>query len=383
MEKIEFQLPAMEFESFSKLVKNIQKKVDFINVKYGERYKKLYRHVERDIEGNVGAVKMWHEVIDTTVEMSEVNDWILLATYKDGLELVTNPKKELIYQNPDHGKEYKKCDACGHWIKNSYVVLNTQTGEELQVGKECLKAFGIEGVSFIYGFTKELYRIIDCYCSFGDDEDDFCIWRGPKDQTAFSSCKTTDLLRAAKAYYNENKFWKKGYYIGRTYYKSESNDRIQANLINKNYDGDDDYIDRVIEHVKGLPVNTEFSIDMLDMVNNYYTQPACAAHAFFAIKSYEESIIAKKINIERYKPGMQVEVQGKVIRTERLNTIYGMTEKNIIDAGGIVFQRTGKIPVNEDKTVHFFAIIKEVKGITIILDRATKNPKKGVEIVKI
>ena len=382
MEKIEFQLPEIEFESFNKMVKKLEKKVSFIKVAFGKRYRKLYQHTERNIDGYCGSVKMWHEVIDVTVEMNTINDWVLLATYKDGLEFVANPTKELVFQNPEHGKEYRKCDACGHWCKNSYVVYNTKTGEELQVGKECLKTFGLNGISFIYDFTKELYRMIDWYCSFSDGES-LMEWRGEKDKSAFSSCKTTDLLRAAKAYYNENKAWKKGYYVGNTYYKSESNDRIQANLINQTFDGDDDYINKVIEHIKNNPANSEFGIDMLEMVNCFYTQPSFAAHAYFAIKSYEESIKGKELNIEKFKPGLQVKVVGKIIKTERFETIYGTIVKNTIDAGGILFERTGKISVSDDNTVNFYAVIKYVKGITVILDRATKNPKKGIEIINI
>lgn len=383
METITLQIPNVEIEPFKKMVKKLEKKVSFIQVKFGDKYKKLYHHVERDIDGYCYTVKMWHEVIDVTVEMDTINDWVLLATYKDGLEFVANPTKELILQNPEHGKEYRKCDACGHWCKNSFIVYNTKTGEELQVGKECLKTFGLNGISFVYDFTKELYRMIDCYCSFSDEDSMFPIWKGDKDTYAFSSCKTTDLLKAAKAYYNENKVWKKGYYVGKTYYKSESNDRIQANLISENFDGNDEYINKVIEHVKGLQGNSEFSCDMITMVNNFYTAPSYAAHAYFAVKSYEESLKAKEINISRFKVGLQVHVQGKVIRKELLETMYGSVYKYTIQANGLLFERTGSIQVSEDKTVNFYALIKNVKGLTIVLDRATKNPKKGIEILNI
>lgn len=382
METIEFQLPEIEYESFNKLVKKLEKKVSFIHVEYGKRYKKLYRHVERDIEGFCTTVKMWHEVIDTKVEMNTINDWMLLVTYKDDLEFIANPTKELILNNPLHGKDYRKCDVCGHWCKNSYVVYNTQTGEELQVGKECLKSFGLDGISFIYDFTRELYRMIDWYSSCDDGET--LEWRGKKDKTAFSSCKTVDLLRAAKAYYNECKEWKRGYYEGRTYYKSESNDRIQHNLMDKIYDGDDEYISRVIEHIKGIKEsNSEFQIDMLNMVNCFYTKPSFAAHAYFAIKMYEESIKAKEIDIERLKPGMQVHVVGNVIKEEEKRTIYGIVTKYTIDANGIKFVRTGKIKMNSDKTCEFYAVIKFVRGITVVIDRATKNPKKGIETINV
>ena len=383
METIVFQLPKTEFEAFQKLVKKMENRIPYIKVQFGEFYKKMYRHAERDVEGFMAVTKMWHEVVDVTVEMDTINDWLLLASYKDGLEFVANPNKQLVFKNPEHGLQYNKCDLCGHWCKNSFVVLNVKTGEELQVGKECLKQFGLTGIEFVHDFTKELYRMIDCYCSFEDGCDLPC-WRGDKDPFAFSSCSTKDLLRAAKAYYNEHKEWQKGSYTeDNRYIKSPSNEQVQRNVRKGVFDGSDEYIEKVIEHVKGLPANSEFSIDMAEMVNNYYTQPSKAPHAYFAIKSYEESIKAKELNVEKYTVGSQVHVRGKVVRKEVLETMYwGSTIKYTIEANGLLFERTGKIPVGEDDTVDFYAVIKFVKGLKIVLDRATKKPKKGVEVIE-
>lgn len=380
METIKFQLPTFELTSFQKLVDKMKTRTNFINAEFGKPYKKLYTHTEIDEDGICRDVKMWHEVVDVTVEMNTENEWVLLASYKDGEEYVANPTKELVFQNPEHGKKYTKCDVCGHWCKNSFLVYNSETGEELQVGKECLKTFGLNGLDFVHEFTTSLFKVFKIYCC-GDEE--FPVWKGEKDNFAFSSCKTSDLIKAAKTYYNDNKIWKKGEYQNGVYVRSESNITIQNILEQNKFEGDDSYVEKIIEHVKSLEVKSEFSAEMLEMVENFYSTPSKAPHAFFAVKSYEDSLKAKEFNMEKYQPGLQIHVTGKVIDVKTLDSFYGVAKKYTIEGvNGLVFERIGKVDVLENDTVDFYSIIKRVINNKIVLDRTTKKPKKGIEIVE-
>lgn len=385
MKELTFTLPAIEIESFKKFTSKMQKRIPELNLEYGKLYRKIFSHTVRDINGVAcKPEKVWHEVCDVKVMMPSINEWQLLATYKDDYLFVADPTKKLVFSNPNHGEKYNKCDICGHWCKNSYVIYNTVTGEELQVGCECAKKFGLNGIEFVYQFTKELYRMYDYYCSF-DDEETAPSWRGTSDPGAFSSVETSALLKAAKAYYNVHPVWTKGYYEGRMYVPSTSNIAIQEGLYNCVFDGTDEYITQVCNYIKSLPAETEFAQEMLDMANAFYTQPANASHAYFMVKSYEEFLEKKRLNLMELSAGMQVKVEGEIVAINRYESFYGMmTTYKIKTNKGYMVERTGVIPIsmNGDKQVtSFFALIKHVSNRGIVLDRALKNAKKGIEII--
>lgn len=60
-----------------------------------------------------------------------------------------------------------------------------------------------------------------------------------------------------------------------------------------------------------------------------------------------------------------------------------MVTNTILTKKGIVCERVGKIPTAQkdgEKTTEFYAIVKGVFNGKVCLDRATKNPKKGIEV---
>ncbi len=71
--------------------------------------------------------------------MPDESNWRLVATYMDGAFTPIDPTKEIIFREPCARSSSGKCDFCGHWCKNAYVVENVKTGEELQVGCECIR----------------------------------------------------------------------------------------------------------------------------------------------------------------------------------------------------------------------------------------------------
>lgn len=384
MKELIFILPAVELESFKKFTSRMQKHIPELNIEYGKLYSKIYLHTVHTEDGN-SCQKVWHNVYDVKATMPSINEWQLLATYKDGYLFIADLTNKIVFSNPAHGEKYNKCDVCGHWCKNSYVVCNTTTGEELQVGCECAKKFGLQGIEFVYQFTKELYRMYNFYCSFDNDDDKEPSWRGSSDPGAFSSVETSNLLKAAKLYYNDHPAWIKGFYQGRTYIQSSSNNAIQLNLEDSQFDGTDDYVKKVCDYIKSLPVESEFAQEMFDVASSFYAQPANASHAYFMIKSYEEYIEKQKLNLMQLSEGMQVKVEGVIVTINKRESIYGMmTTYKIKTNKGYIVERTGVIPIveNEDKqTTSFFALVKHVSERRTILDRALKNPKKGMEVV--
>lgn len=383
-ESIKFQLPYMEYEAFNKFVAKSKKHLPELVVTFGEPYDELFNHGMRDFEGVVGMTKEWHKVVDVEVVLPTDNDWKLLVSYEKGLTFISDPSRELILKNNQHGESYKHCDVCGHSCQNSYVILNVKTGEELQVGCECAKKFGLNMIRHIMEFTVELRRIYDFYlpCCTEDEP----IWRGGKDKFAFSAVKSSDLIKSAKAYYNEQKDWKKGYYEGISYIHSSSNIDIQNNVANKVFDGTDEYIKEVCDYAKKQlsDSDSEFSISILKLANSFYTKPACAPEAYFMVKMYEEYLDKKRLNLIELQTGQQVLVDGEIIDTYSFETMYGWsTQYTILTTKGYKVKRTGVIPIKEDgdkERTTFYALVKFV-GKDIVLDRATKHPKKGIEVI--
>lgn len=385
MEELTFTLPAVEVESFKKFTSKMQKRIPELSIEYGKLYSKIFLHTVRDIDGFIGKPeKVWHEVYDVKVLMPSINEWQLLVTFKNDCMFIADPTRKLVFSNPNHGSKYNKCDVCGHWCKNSYVVYNTTTHEELQVGCECAKKFGLNGIEFVYQFTKELYRLYDFYCSF-DDGESYSSWRGASDPRAFSSVETNTLLKAAKAYYNEHPAWVKGYYEDKRYVSSASNIAIQTNLETQVLDGTDEYITNVCDYIKTLPTESEFAEEMFKVASSFYAQPSNASHAYFMIKTYEEYLEKEKLHLMPLSEGMQVKVEGEIVAVNRYESYYGMsTTYKIKTNKGYMVERTGVIPIAENgnkKTTSFFALVKYVSDRKTVLDRALKNPKKGMEIV--
>ena len=386
MNTIKIFIPIDSLESFKKFAGKTKKNVEGFNVELGKPYQKLFRHVVKT-EYQFQEEKRFHEVCDCTITMPDESNWKLLATYKDGAFTPTDPSKELVYKNPAHGTDYGKCDLCGHWCQNSYVILNTKTGEELQVGCECVKKFGLKYIDYLSQFTRELYKIYDYSISYATD-DEFGdlepIWGGAKDSSWKQAILKTDMIMAAKAQYDILPIWKKGYYIGRNYFRSPTADGIEDILNAKKLVVDEDYVKKVCSFALAKESNSEFENELQKVAKDFYTFKDQIVYAFFIVKNYEDSLTDKTKSLSK---GMQVKVSGKVVQHRTQESYYGLMEINtILTSTGVVCERIGKIPTAQkdgETTTEFYAIIKGIFNGKVSLDRATKNPKKGKEVIVI
>ena len=122
---------------------------------------------------------------------------------------------------------------------------------------------------------------------------------------------------------------------------------------------------------------------MVRVANDFYCYKEEEVHAFFLVKAYEDSL-KTGLNIEK---GNQVKVCGKVIQRRFEESYYGVMEINtILTDKGVECERYGKIPTTEEngiKRTEFYALVKGIFKGKVSLDRATKNPKKGIEVVEI
>lgn len=144
MNTIKTFIPSESVDAFKKFADKTRKNVNGFAYSLGKPYEKLFRHPVIQENGMAGrCIKAFHEVCDLTINIPEQSGWRLLATYQDEAFTPADPTKELVFKNPQHGADYGKCDYCGHWCKNAYVIENITTGKELQVGCECIKKFGI------------------------------------------------------------------------------------------------------------------------------------------------------------------------------------------------------------------------------------------------
>lgn len=383
MNTIKTFIPSESVDSFKKFADKTQKNVKDFTYSLGKPYQKLFYHPVIEEDGTAGHLtKVFHEVCDLTVNIPEQSGWKLLATYKDDAFTPVDPTKELVFKNPQHGAHYGKCDHCGHWCKNAYVIENITTGEELQVGCECIKKFGIDDMYYISDFTRKLYEIYNYKLNYATDKEygDLLEWGGRKDSSYKNAILKTNLIMAAKSQYEICPVYKKGTKVENVRYRSATLEGIDTILNRGNLKVDETYVKAVCEFGAKIQPKTEFEEDMLTVAKNFYCYQGQEVYAFFLVKAYEDSL-KPELNLPK---GCQVKVCGKVIQKRFEESYYGMIEINtILTDNGVTCERYGKVPTTEDKRTSFYALVKGVFNGKVSLDRATKNPKKGIEVINI
>ena len=383
MATINIFLPSESVDEFKKFADKTRKNVKGFAYSLGKPYEKLFYHPVIEEDGTAGhRIKAFHEVCDLTIDIPEQSGWRLLATYKDEAFTPADPTKELVFKNPQHGADYGKCDHCGHWCKNAYVIENITTGEELQVGCECIKKFGINDMYYISDFTKKLYEIYNYRISYATDDEfgDIEEWGGRKDSSYKNAILKTNLIMAAKAQYDICPVYKKGTKIEQVRYRSATLEGIDTILNSGNLKVDEAFVKSVCEFGAKIQPQSEFEEDMLAVAKNFYCYQDQEVYAFFLVKAYEDSL-KPELNLPK---GCQVKVCGKVIQKRFEQSYFGMMEINtILTDKGVTCERYGKVPTTEDKRTSFYALVKGVFKGKVILDRATKFPKKGIEVIEI
>lgn len=383
MNTIKTFIPSESVDSFKKFADKTQKNVKDFTYSLGKPYQKLFYHPVIEEDGTAGHLtKVFHEVCDLTVNIPEQSGWKLLATYKDDAFTPVDPTKELVFKNPQHGAHYGKCDHCGHWCKNAYVIENITTGEELQVGCECIKKFGIDDMYYISDFTRKLYEIYNYKLNYATDKEygDLLEWGGRKDSSYKNAILKTNLIMAAKSQYEICPVYKKCTKVENVRYRSATLEGIDTILNRGNLKVDETYVKAVCEFGAKIQPKTEFEEDMLTVAKNFYCYQGQEVYAFFLVKAYEDSL-KPELNLPK---GCQVKVCGKVIQKRFEESYYGMMEINtILTDKGVTCERYGKVPTTEDKRTSFYALVKGVFNGKVSLDRATKNPKKGIEVINI
>lgn len=381
-------IPSYAVEAFEKFASKTKKNVAGFDYKLSKPYQKVFRHSVIQANGMAGRCqKVFHEVCDLTIIQPEERQWRLLATYKDDNFLPADPSKEIVYKNPKHGRDYGVCDVCGHWCKNSYVIENIKTGDELQVGCECAKKFGIKSFEYLSRFNHDLYALYDYRISYAIDDEfgGLMTWGGKKDTSWMTAHETRKLIMAAKKEYDNCPIWKKGGYVSGYWQPSVTGKHIVQFLNSNDIIIDEQYTTRLCEFTLAQESTTPFQDDMHYLANNFYCHESQAVHAFFMVKAYEES--KKKVNVNI---GMQVKVEGKVVQTVFKDGFYGRFETNtILTDNGTECIRIGAIPRlpdeygNDSERTSFYAIVRDVYKNKVYLERATKKPKKGIEITTI
>lgn len=381
MNTIRTFIPSESVASFKKFANKTQKNVEGFSYTISEPYMKVFYHPVIDENGTRGLVtKAFHEICDLTINMPEENGWKLVCTFKDEAFTPVDTSKELIFKNPAHGQDYNKCDVCGHWCKNSYVIENIETGEELQVGCECVKKFGIKSFDYLSKFTDELHKLYD-YSKLYTTDDDLEMWGGKPDSVYKNAFKKTDLIMSAKAEYDKCPIYKKAYRERNTYYRSSTLTNIETILCGEKFDINNDYVEKVCAHALSKPIDGEFAKKTHRLANDFYAYIDEAVYAFFMVKNYEDSLKAgTKLEI-----GTPVKVEGKIIQIRIEESYYGpMTTNVILTDNGVECERIGKIPIiknNDVKRTSFYSTVKGIYHSKISLDRATKNPKKGITYI--
>lgn len=261
------------------------------------------------------------------------------------------------------------------------MIENIETGEELQVGCECVKKFGIKSFDYLSKFTDELYKLYDYSLSYSTDNDGLKMWGGNPNAIYKNAFKKADLIMSAKAIYDKCPIYKKAYRQGDTRYPSPTLVDIEATLCGENYDINNEYVEKVCAYALDKPIDGEFAEKMHRLASDYYAYLDESVYAFFMVKNYEDSLKSET----KLETGTPVKVEGKVVQTRTEESYYGpMTINVILTDNGVECERIGKIPTVKTDNIKRTSFYSTVKGIyhgKISLDRATKNPKKGVSYI--
>lgn len=367
-----FYLPVFQLDAFKKFIRKYQKNVDGVSCELSKEKEIVIRHATDDGQ----PIKMLHKVVEVTMNLPEENNWKLVTFFENDYQIIVEESKELIYWNQKHGKDYGICDACGHRIKNSYVIRNESTHEELQVGCECLKTYGIHSFKSISRMLAELH---EKFYSLSADCDNEAFVLGssydPMKKWGRSAILKSDLICAAKSYYDEHPAW-----ISAKNSEIGSMNEIKKVLIGKEFTIDDEYVRKVCEYSSNMDSYTEFSQDMVALCKNYYATPNDACAAYFLVKRYEEYVRMQLIG--EIKEGTPVHIVGTVVHMALVPSMYGFGEMQklftIKTDNGVIVKRYGVVKYSGegDNRVSFYSSVKYIKDNQIFLDRALKNPKK-------
>ncbi len=385
---MEITIPAHYKEQLEKFLQKCTKNIKGLKWSFGEERKQVFLHAT-----NEGVIKEWHRVIDVVIDIPDENNWYLVAHLVDGVLFVEDPREKLFLRN-GHGKDYEICDVCKRpqW-KASYIIRNRVTDEELQVGTECARKFGVNTLKYIANMTRELYK--SYIISYGE-EDPFGYIGWPShlnDPYAVRSIETLVLVQAAKKYYDDNNgVWKKGYRDSRGfYYPSESAAEIKATLDKFEPNEDDEYFKSLTswlrEHYSSnSDYLSDFDLTMKAIGTDYYMSAGDTAAAFFAIKNFEtwkKQQEAREKGLYLPKRLDYVKIHGKIVNKTRKEGYFGSyIEYEILnEIDNTIYKRSGVVPMNDD-VVEGFAYVDGVykNGADVVLQRITKHPKKGVAI---
>lgn len=206
---------------------------------------------------------------------------------------------------------------------------------------------------------------------------------GKADTSWMSAHEKAKLIMAAKKELDACPVWKKGYRNNDgTWQPSWTGIHIVHNLCDEELKVDDEYVAKVCEYTLSQSSESVFQDEMHELARDFYCYESQNVHAFFMVKAYEESIKPK----DEVKSGLAVKVEGKVVQQRTQEGYFGLMVINtIITDNGTICERIGKIPTTEDEDgktrTAFFSTVKSMYHGTVLLDRATKNPKKGVEYI--
>ena len=393
MKEENFFLPEAQLEKFRKFIAKAENNIQGLHCEIGKVISKQFNHYQNDKNGS-GTIAMFHNVAPVTIIMPEVGDWELEATVLNSLNSIeyANLSQEVHFKNPEHGVDYGICDACKHPVRvKSFVILNTRTGKEMQVGSECIKKYGLNGILKISSFISELTAEFE-FTSDTGDEGRIPIWNfNHADPKAAMSINLIDAVKVGKKYYDEHGGkWIKGYSINDYEYQpSESKQDIENMLKNNEVEGDDEYAKKVIEYIRSIKDSkSEFMDELLSVFSNFYIPLNKAFFGFWGVKTYENHLVTDNniknfsdiISQNNYEVGKEIPIEGTVTDSHFYNDEYsrygGYTVYTIKLDNGLMAKRAGVVHEDQNGKIKGFAIIKKINvnnGI-IVLDRITKNP---------
>lgn len=370
---MKFQIPASKKSEFTKLIAKSSTNIGFVTYTMSDPHKETFRH--HSLDGTIYKVSI--NVIDVELDWPvDNNGWKLVGSVKEGVLFMNDKKHEF---SNGHGPEYDHCDCCNKSIvSQSYILYNTNTKEEVQVGAECAKKYGINYLKDINKLVKDLYGNFIVYISSNDDPDgEFHFCRSLPEMSYNRAYLTKDILCNAKIMYDiNNGTWVKGETL------KDLNEMIDEDChFSKDVES---YVETLTNWIKNdfNPTTTEFDYSIKELGNNKYSSVFDSCFAFFAIKKFEES----KKEPETLKKDDFVKIVGSPKYVSYTVTKFGPVRKYEIlnEIDNKKYMKESSTELDENNKIEGYSKVKFVdRNGNIYLSRILKKQKEGTKIANI
>lgn len=290
-------------------------------------------------ENGYSRYKKKFDAIKVTIGDLSVGEWTLVATVYYDENMVSMVDSKLFKEIPkQYGLEYKKCDVCGgtHTRRTkSFIVKSKETGEWKQVGSSCVDKLVAQG-----RYMKDIsVKLFECFTVYLGGCDEFgwegSSWR-PADHYLSKAVRFDYAIAVCDAFIKENgDEWTKAEYDRGQKIKPGTFDYLSGFFSDFKGDEDDELYRAVCKYYEDKEGSRnwcgekDLTQKIKEAIEDEYIGIGECYVAFFALKSYKESLTApewkKALASNGIEKDVKYEFRGKLLSIDAKESedVYG------------------------------------------------------------